>query len=100
MLTPIWPAWILLASRSARAASLVQTLANSPYFESFAIRIASFSSSKRDHRRDRPEDLLLRDEHAVVDLREHRRRVEGARAVAGFEPPETTSTPSSSPCST
>ena len=33
--------------RSARDESRVQTLANSPYFESFAIRIASFSSSKR-----------------------------------------------------
>src|SRR5207302_4338245 len=38
---------------------------------------------ERDHRDDRPEDLLLRDGHRVVDPGEHRRRVEGAWTFAG-----------------
>src|SRR5262249_44879387 len=37
---------------------------------------------ERDHRHDRAEDLLLRDAHRVVDLREHGGPVEGALPVA------------------
>src|SRR5262249_37703912 len=39
---------------------------------------------ERDHRHHRAEDLLLRDCHRVVHLREHGRRVEGALAVQGL----------------
>src|SRR6185312_6350822 len=39
-----------------------------------------------DDRDDGPEDLLLRDAHRVVDLREHRRRVKGAVAVERMSP--------------
>ena len=45
MLIPTVPALIRAASRWPRAGSPVQTDAISPYLTSFAIRIASFSSS-------------------------------------------------------
>src|SRR5438034_2541093 len=37
-----------------------------------------------NHGHDRPEDLLLRDLHPTVDLRQHRRRVERALAFGRF----------------
>src|SRR6266540_4695386 len=37
---------------------------------------------ERDHRHDRPKDLLLGDGHRALDRREHRRRIEGTLAVA------------------
>ena len=46
MLIPTVPALIRLATRWPRAGSPVHTVAISPYRTSFAIRIASFSSSK------------------------------------------------------
>ncbi len=84
MLIPTMPDLIARATRWPRAGSPVQTVAKRPYWTSFAIRIASFSSSNGIAVTTGPKISSCATVIEVSTPASTVGEIEGARAVAGL----------------